>query len=35
MLDPVHGEREADALLRYRAIEQSGIKRVLAPNHFD
>jgi len=30
MLDPVHGEREADALLRYRAIEQSGIQRAAA-----
>jgi hypothetical protein len=35
MLDAAHCERKADALLRFRAIEQSGIKRVLAPNYFD
>lgn len=30
MLDPVHGDREADALLRNRTVEQPGIERALA-----
>ena len=33
MLDPVHGDREADALLRNRTVEQPGIERAIA--HID